>query len=117
MDAIGAQHVRDFVRISNHSRGAVGEDGSCELVHHQLGRFDVHVCIDKAGHEIGIGHVDALVSLIVAEADHVAVFDGDVDVEPFLREDREHVAAGQHQVGRFVTPRYCDPPCVDEREA
>jgi hypothetical protein len=57
------------------------------------------------------------VSLVLAETNDVAVFDGHVDVEPFLREDREHAAAGQDQVGRFVTPRYCNPPSVDEREA
>jgi hypothetical protein len=114
VDAVGAQHVGDFVRVGDHRGCSVREHRPGELVNGQLGRFDVHVRIDEARNNVSTRNVDALAPVIAAESDDVAVFDGYVDIEPFLGEDGEHATAGQHEVGRLITPRDRHPLCVDD---
>src|SRR4029077_13038201 len=46
--------------------------------------------------------VESRPPLVVAEARHEAVDDGDARVEPLAREDGEHVAAAKHEVGGLV---------------
>src|ERR1700680_3079954 len=46
-----------------------------------------------------------LAALLAAEPDHVPVGDRHVHLEPFLREDREHPAAREHEVGGLVPAR------------
>ncbi len=83
----------------------------------KLGRLDVHVGIDEAGHQKGARGIEPLATLISAEADDMTVLDRDVDVQPFLREHGQDVAAGQHNVRRLVTTRDRHPVCVDDGEA
>jgi len=113
VDAVGAEHVGDLVRVGHDRRGAMGQDGPSELVDRQLGGLDMHVRVDEPGHEVGAGDVLTLTALIAPKPDDVAVLDGDVDVEPLLGEYGEHLSARQHEVGRLVTPRDCHPMRVD----
>jgi hypothetical protein len=53
-------------------------------------------------------------TFVAPEPDDVTVLDGYVNVEPFLREDGEHVTTGQHKVGRLITARDRHPLCVDD---
>ena len=117
VDAVGAEDVGDLVGVGDHCGGAVGEDGSCELVDHELGRLDVHVGIDEAGDEVSAFHVDPFSAFVLAEADHVAVLDRDVEVQPLFREHGEHVAAREHKVGRLVTACDSHPVRVDDGQA
>ncbi len=116
VDAVGAEHVGDLVRVGHHRSGAVGQDGASELVDRQLGGFDVHVGVDEPGHEVRARDVLALPAVVAPKPDDVAVLDGDVDVEPLLGEYGEHLSARQHEVGRLVTPRDCHPMRVDEKQ-
>jgi hypothetical protein len=75
------------------------------------------VCIDEPGYEVGAGYIDPFAAFVMTEADDVAVGDGDIQLEPLFREHGEHAAAGQHKVGRLVTPRDRYPPCVDDGQA
>jgi hypothetical protein len=77
----------------------------------------VHVRVDETGHEVSAGDVHALATFVATETDDVAVRDRYVDLEPFLGEDGEHAATGQHKVGRLVPPRDRYPPCVDDGQA
>jgi len=74
----------------------------------------VHVGVDEAGDEVGALDVQPLASVIAAQADDVAVLDGDVDVKPFLGEDRKDPPAGEHELGRLVPPRDRHPLRVDD---
>jgi hypothetical protein len=114
VDAVGTQDVRDFVRVSDHGRRAVRENSSGELVDGELGRFDVDVGIDEAGNDISPRNVNALATVVAAESDDVTILDGYVDIEPLFGKDGEHATAGQHKVGRLITPRDRHPVCVDD---
>ena len=108
VDAVGAEHVRDLVRVGDDRGGAVGEHRAGELVDHQLRRLDVHVRVDEAGHEVAAARVDALSAGVAAEPRDAAVGDRDVDVEPLLREDREDARVLDHEVGLDVAARDVD---------
>jgi hypothetical protein len=114
VDAVSAQDVGDFVWVGDHRSCAVRQNSPGELVNGQLGRFDVHVRVDEARNYVSPRNVDALAPVIAAESNDVTVFDGYVDIEPFLGEDGEHATAGQHEVGRLITPRDRHPLCVDD---
>ena len=117
VDAIGAEHVGDLVRVGDHRGGAVGHYGAGELVDHELGRLDVHVGVDEAGDQVRARDVDLLSALIPAEPDHMAVLDRDVEVQPLFREHGEHMAAREHKVGRLVTACDSHPVRVDDGQA
>ena len=114
MDAGGAEHVGDLVGVGDDRGRAMRQDRPRELVDHELRRLDVHVGVDEPRHEVGARNIEALAAFVAPEADDMAVLDRHVDVEPLLREDRQDVAAGQHNVGRFVTARDRHPVCVDD---
>jgi hypothetical protein len=102
------------VRVGDHRGRTVREDGPSELVNCQLGRLDVHVGVDETRNHISARNVDALTTLVAAKPDDVTVFDGYVNVEPFLGEDGEHMTAGEHEVGGLIAPRDRNPLCVDD---
>ncbi len=56
----------------------------------------------KPGDEVAAGGVERLGALVVAEAGDEAVRDRDVAVEPLAREDREHPAAADDEIGGLV---------------
>ena len=94
MDSIGAKHVGDLVRIRDDRRGSVRQHCSRELIDGELGGLDVHVRVDEARYQIRAGHIHSLPTVVPAEADDMAVRDGDVHLEPLLGEDGQHLAAG-----------------------
>ena len=59
----------------------------------------------KPGHDPAARRVERLAALVVAEAGDPAVDDRDVRLEPLAREDREHPAAADDEVGGLVSAR------------
>ncbi len=53
--------------------------------------------------------VDHLMAVVVAEPGDVPVDDGDVRVEPFAREHREHTTAADDDVRRLVATGHRQP--------
>jgi hypothetical protein len=101
--AVGAEHVRDLVRIG-HDRGrAEREHEPRELVHEQLRRLQVQVCVDEARNDVATRRVHCLAALVLAEPGDPAVHDRHVGLEPLAREDREHAAAAHDEVGGLVS--------------
>ena len=58
VDAVGAEHVRDLVRVGDDRGRAEREDEALELVDEELHRLDVHVRVDEAGHDEAARRVD-----------------------------------------------------------
>ena len=104
--AVGAEHVRDLVRVGDDRGRPEREHEPRELVDEQLRRLEVHVRVDEAGHDPAPRGVERLAALVVAEAGDPTVDDRDVRLEPFTREDRQHLAAADDEVGRLVAARH-----------
>ena len=104
VDAVGAEHVGDLVRIDDDGGRAERQHEPRELVHEQLRRLEVHVRVDEAGHDETAGGVQRLGALVVAEPCDVAVDDRDVGLEPLAGEHREDAAAADDEIGRLVPP-------------
>ena len=104
VDAVRPEHVRDLVRVRDHRGRPEREDEARELVDQQLRRLDVHVRVDEARDDPPAGGVDRLATLVGADPGDDTVHDRDVGIEPFAREDREHSAAADDEVGRLVPP-------------
>ena len=102
VDAVGAEHVRDLVRVGDDGGRAERQHEPRELVHEQLRRLEVHVRVDEAGHDPAAGRVERLAALVLAEPGDAAVDDRDVALEPLAREDREDAAAAHDEVGGLV---------------
>ena len=119
VDTVAAEDVRDLVRIGDDGRRPHRQHEPRELVHEQLRRLEVHVRVDEAGDDVGAADVERLRPFVVAEARDVAVADGDVGLEPLAREDREHAAALDDEVGRLVPAcdRYAAGEISHERVA
>ena len=62
--------------------------------------------VDEAGDDVGAVRVERLAALVGAEPGDDAVADRDVDVEPLAREDAEHAAAADDEVGGLVAARH-----------
>ena len=92
MDAVGAEHVRDLVRVGDDRGRAERQDEARELVDQELRRLDVKMRVDEPGDQVAPGRVDRLAALVVAEPGDDAVDDRDVALEPFAREDAEDTA-------------------------
>ena len=102
MDAVDAEHVRDLVRVGDDGRRAERQHEPRELVDEQLDRLEVHVRVDEAGDDPAARCVEHLACPRTPEARDDAVDDRDVDVQPLPREDREHAAAADDEVGGLV---------------
>ena len=102
--AVGAEHVRDLVRVRDDGGRPERQHEAGELGGEQLRRLEVHVRVDEAGNDEGPLRVERLGALVVAEPRDDAVADRDVDVEPLAREDAEDPAAADDEIGRLVTP-------------
>ena len=109
MDAVGAEHVRDLVRVGDDGGRPERQHEPRELGRQQLRRLEVHVRVDEARDDVGAVGVERLGALVGAEAGDDAVADRDVDVEPLAREDAEDAAAAHDEVGRLVAPRHREP--------
>ena len=110
MDAVGAEHVRDLVRIDHHRRRPERQDEPRELVEHQLRRLEVDVRVDEARHDVAPARVQLLGALVLAQACDEAVHDRDVGFEPLAREDGEHAPAAHDEIGGLVPARNRQPP-------
>src|SRR5262249_51460358 len=100
--SIGAEHVRQLVRVE-HDGGRPGrKDEPCELVGQELRRLEVHMGVDEAGHDVAARRVDDLAPVVLPEPGDPAVGDGDVGFEPLAREHGEHAAAAHDHVGWLV---------------
>ena len=86
-----------------------------ELGREQLRRLEVHVRVDEAGDDVRAVRVERLDPLVGAEPGDDAVADRDVDVEPLAREDAQHTAAADDEVGRLVAPRDRETPLQEIR--
>ena len=118
MNAVGAEHVRDLVRVGDDRGRAERQDEPGELVDQELRRLDVQVRVDEPGDEVAPGCVDRLDALVVAEPGDDAVDDRDVALEPFAREDAEDTAAADHGVGRLIPSRNSESSSeIDRRHA
>ena len=102
MDAVGAEHVRDLVRVDDHRRRPEREHQPGELVEEQLRGLEVHVRVDEAGDDVAAGGVEGLLPVVLAEPRDSAVDDRDVGLQPLAREHREHTAAANDEIGRLV---------------
>ena len=102
MHAVGAEHVRQLVRVEDDRRRSERQHEARELVGQELGRLEMHVRVEEAGNDVVAGRIDDLLAVVVAETCDPAVGDRDVGVEPFACEHREHAAAAHDYVGRLV---------------
>ncbi len=109
MDTVHAEDVRDLMWVGDDGRGPEREHEPRELVHHELHRLEMHVCVDEAGDDVLPGRVEGLSALVVAEPRDDAVHDRDVGLQPLPREDREHAPAADDEIGWLVTARYGNP--------
>ncbi len=106
VNAVGAEHVRDLMRIGDDRCRPEREHEPCELVDEQLRRLEVHVRVDEAGHHPAAACVERLAPLVGAEARDPAVDDRHVRLEPLAREDREHLAAAHDEIRGLVPARH-----------
>ena len=106
VDAVGAEHVRDLVRVDHDRRRPERQDEPRELVEHQLRRLEVDVRVDEARHDVASARVQLLGPLVLPEPGDEAVDDRDVGFEPLAREDGEHAPAADDEVRRLVAT--CD---------
>ena len=109
MHAVGAEHVRDLVRVGDDRGRPERQHEPRELVDEQLRRLEVHVRVDEARHDVAAGRVELSSPVVVAEPGDEAVDDRDVAVEPLAREDGEHLAAAHDEVGGLVAARDREP--------
>ena len=65
--AVGAEHVRDLVRIRDDGGRPERQHEAGELGREQLRRLEVHVRVDEAGNDEGALRVERLGALVVAE--------------------------------------------------
>ena len=107
--AVGAENVRDLVRVGDDGGRAERQDEPRELVDEQLRRLEMHVGVDEPGNDPAARGVDHLAALVVAEPCDVPVDHGDVRRQPFAGEHREHAAAADDEVCRLVAARNRQP--------
>ena len=110
VDAVGAEHVRDLVRVRDDGRRPERKHEAGELVRQELRRLDVHVRVDEARDDVLAARVHDLVPVVLAEAGDPAVRDRDIHVEPFAREDGEDAPAAHDHVGWLVAARDGETP-------
>ncbi len=103
LDAFGAEHIGDLVRIADRSGDTKRQHAAVELVRRHQRRFDVEMRIDEARHDDAAGDVDLLAALIVAAgADDTPTRDGDVGGNEFPRDEIEEPPALEHDFRRLA---------------
>src|SRR5439155_10893511 len=107
--AVGAEHVRDLVRVDHGGGGPEREHKAGELVQHQLRGLEVHVGVDEAGDDVAAARVQLLGPFVLAETGDEAVHDRDVGFEPLAREHRQDEAAAHDEIGGLVAARDRQP--------
>ena len=109
VDAVGAEDVRDLVRVGDDGGGAEREDEAGELVHEQLRGLQMHMRVDEAGDDVLALGGDHLAAVVLAEAGDVAVADGHIGLQPFPGEDGEDPPALDDGVGELVAACHRKP--------
>ncbi len=109
VDAVGAEHVGDLVRVGDDGGRPERQHEARELGRQQLGGLEVHVRVDEPGHDIGAVGIEGLHSLVGAEPGDDAVADSHVGVQPLPGEDAEDAAAADDEIGRLVPSRHRQP--------
>ena len=109
MDAVGAEDVRDLVRIGDDGGRPEREHEARELVDEELRRLEVHVRVDEAGDDEAARRVDRLATVVAADTGDDTVHDRDVRVEPFPGEAGENLATADDEIRRLVSPGDSDP--------
>jgi len=104
--ALGAERVRELVRIADDRGGTARDEHARQLADAQLAGLDVHVRVDEAGAQEVPAAVDPLAALVGADAREAPVRDSDITLEPLARERAEHLRALDHRVRRLVAARH-----------
>ena len=89
VDPVGAEHVRDLVRVGDDGGRPEWQHQAREFVDEELHRLEMHVGVDEAGHDVASSCIDFRDTVVRADAGDNAVRDRDVGVEPLPREDAE----------------------------
>ena len=106
MDAVGAEHVRELVRVGDDRSRSERQHQARELVGKELRRLEVHVRVDEPRDDPAARRVEDRASVVLAEPGDEPVGDRDVDLEPFLREDGEDASPADDEVGGLVPTRH-----------
>ena len=102
MNAVGAEHVRDLVRVGDDGGRPERQHEAGELVDEQLHRLEVHVRVDESGDDVASRRVDHLGAVVRTEAGDDAVRDGDVAFEPFPGEHGKDAPTAYYEVCRLI---------------
>ncbi len=109
LDALGAEHIGDLVRIADHRGDAIGQHAAVEFMRGDERGFDVQMRVDEAGHDDPAGNVDLGCALIIRTgADDAVAADGDIGCDKFARHQIEEATALQHEVGWFAAGALVD---------
>ena len=109
-ESLGAQDIRDLMRIADRGGDAMRQHAALEFQRRHQRGFDVQMGVDEAGHGNQPGRVDHLAALIVAIGpdDRVAA-DGDIGLDQPAADQVEQLRALDHEVGRLVSAPLRDP--------
>ncbi len=97
------EHVGDLMRVGGHRRRSVHEYRADELVDPELGRFEMHMGIDHPGDQGSSADIDRLDRIPRPPADHSAVTDRHLGLQPFASRGYEHRPSDDQQVGGLVS--------------
>ena len=106
MHPVRAEYVGDLVWVGDDRGRPERKDEPRELVYEELRRLEVHVGVDEAGYDPAPRGIERRVAFVLTEACDPAVDDRDVRLQPFAREDGQHLAAADDEVGRLVAARH-----------
>ena len=111
LQSLQAQNIRDFMRITDSSRHAVGKYAAVELQRSDQRALAVHMAIDEARHgEAALG-VDLLHAAIAVEGAHdEAAADSDVAGLQFAGDQVQDAGVAHNQVGGQPAQRLIDLP-------
>ena len=111
LDAFGAEHIGDLVRIADRRGDAERQDAAVELVRGDERGFDVQMRIDEAGDDDAAADVDFLTTFIVAaSADDTVARDRDVRDDQFAGDEIEEASPLEHDVRGFAANPLIDEP-------
>jgi hypothetical protein len=109
LDALGAEHIGDLVRIADDGRHAIGQDAAVKFMRRDQRGFDVQMGIDETGNDDAAGNVDFGATVVVAAgADDALARDGDIRGDELTRHEIEELPALQHDIGRLAAGSLID---------
>ncbi len=101
-DGLGAEHVRDLMRIADHGRDAVHQHAAVEFVRRDERGFQVAMRIDEAGHRDQAACVDlARPAVLAVGADDAVAADRDVGLGERAGDEIEQPCALNDEVRRL----------------